>query len=118
MLLMMFLACLKKPFITEADIEPIAKGTMTVAHPTAMLKSFEIVQIQNSKKTGRFLDLNMVYAPLLGEQSLLSVRYYLLSTEPCKINVEVLGDTGLVPPLLLNEWAAEPALSEFICEGK
>ena len=117
MILLMTLGCLKKPLITEANIAPIATETMNVAHPTATLKSYEIVQSQNSKKEGHFVDINMVYAPLLGSQAVLAVRYYVLSTEPCKINVELLQDSGTVPPLLLNEWAAEPVLSEFICQN-
>jgi len=51
------------------------------------------------------------------ERSSLTVRYYVLSTEPCKINLDVLSDTGNIPPVLLNEWAAEPKLSQYICSN-
>ena len=108
-------ACMHKPFITEDNVQPIAEETMKVAHPTAQLVGSELLGISNSKKTGRYADIKMFYKPMMQERSALTVRYYIMSTEPCKINLEVLSDTGNIPPVLLNEWAAEPKLSQYIC---
>ena len=110
-------ACMHKSFITEEAIQPIAVETMTVAHPTASLVGTEMLGASNRRKTGRYVDIKMDYKPLMQERSALTVRYYILSTDPCKINLEVLSDTGNIPPVLLNEWAAEPKLSQYICSN-
>lgn len=112
------LACFQKPLITEDNLLPIAKETMKVAHPTADLVGTEIIGSENSAKHGRYVDIKMRYQPVMQDIAVLSVRYNVLSTEPCKIDVEVLSDTGNIPPVLLNEWAAEPALSKFICNSQ
>ena len=112
------LGCFQKPLITQDNLLPIAKETMNVAHPTADLVGTEIIGSQNSKKHGRYVDIKMRYQPIMQDIAVLSVRYYVLSTDPCKINVEVLSDTGSIPPVLLNEWAAEPALSQFVCNSQ
>jgi hypothetical protein len=110
------MACFHKPLVHKDNVQQIAVETMKVAHPTASLTTYEIVGAEHSSKKGRYTDVAMAYHPLLQETALLTVRYYVLSTKPCRINVEVLSDTGAIPPLFLNEWAAEPVLSQFICD--
>ena len=111
----LFLACMHKPLVYEENVQQIALETMKVAHPTAKLISSNLLAVSNSKKTGRYADVEMKYKPLLQEISTLTVRYFVLSTDPCKINLEVLSDSGNIPPVLLNEWASEAELSQFIC---
>ena len=60
----------------------------------------------------------MRYQPVLQDPAVMTVRYYVLSTEPCRIDVELLSDSGLIPPVLLNEWASESTLSALVCESQ
>ena len=117
-MLFFLLGCFQKTLITQDNLLPIAKETMNIAHPTADLLGTEILGTRNSKKEGRYIDLRMRYKPMMQDPAVLSVRYNVLSTEPCKIDVELLSDTGAIPPVLLNEWAAGPALSQFICTSQ
>ena len=115
-MLLLFIACLHKPLVHKGNVQQIAVETMKIAHPMASLTNYEIVETERSSQKGRYTDVAMAYQPLLQDTALLTVRYYVLSTKPCRINVDVLSDTGAIPPLFLNEWAAEPVLSQFICD--
>ena len=110
-------ACFNKPFIRPEYIAPVAEVTMNVAHPAATLIGSELVGSNNSRKGGRFVDIKMDYQPFMQAEASLTVRYYILSTDPCEIDLKVLSDTGNLPPILLNEWAAGPELSEYICSN-
>ena len=110
-------ACAHSSLINSKNVQSIAQETVTVAHPSATLIRSEMVATSNSKKGGRYVDIRMSYKPLLQEEADLTVRYYIQSTDPCKINLEVLSDTGTIPPIFLNEWAAEPHLSQYICSN-
>ena len=117
-MLLFLLGCFQTPLITQDNLLPIAKETMKVAHPTADLLGTEILGTKNSKKEGRYIDIRMRYKPIMQDSAVLSVRYNILSTEPCKIDIELLSDTGAIPPVLLNEWASEPVLTKFICTSQ
>lgn len=109
-------ACFHKAPVVDSNLKPVAEETMNVAHPTATLLDYSIVATEKSSSKGRYTDVQMRYQPLLQDPAMLTVRYYVLSTEPCRIDVELLSDTGLIPPILLNEWASESSLSALVCE--
>ena len=115
-MLLFLIACFHKAPIVEANLKPVAEETMKVAHPTATLLDYSIVATEKSASKGRYTDVQMRYQPFLQDPAVLNVRYYVLSTEPCRIDVELLSDTGLIPPILLNEWASESSLSTLVCE--
>ena len=115
----MFLtACFHKAPVADYNLKPIAEETMKVAHPTATLLDYSIVATEKSSSKGRYSDVQMRYQPVLQDPAVMTVRYYVLSTEPCRIDVELLSDSGLIPPLLLNEWASESTLSTLVCESQ
>ena len=109
-------ACFHKAPVVDSNLKPVAEETMNVAHPTATLLDYSIVATEKSSSKGRYTDVQMRYQPLLQDPAMLTVRYYVLSTEPCRIDVELLSDTGLIPPILLNEWASESSLRALVCE--
>ena len=109
-------ACFHKAPVVDSNLKPVAEETMNVAHPTATLLDYSIVATEKSSSKGRYADVQMRYQPFLQDPAVLTVRYYVLSTEPCRIDVELLSDTGLIPPILLNEWASESSLSALVCE--
>jgi hypothetical protein len=109
-------ACFHKAPVVDSNLKPVAEETMNVAHPTATLLDYSIVATEKSSSKGRYTDVQMRYQPLFQDPAMLTVRYYVLSTEPCRIDVELLSDTGLIPPILLNEWASESSLSALVCE--
>ena len=115
-MLLFLIACFHKAPIVEGNLKPVAEETMKVAHPTATLLDYSIVATERSASKGRYADVQMRYQPFLQDPAVLKVRYYVLSTEPCRIDVELLSDTGLIPPILLNEWASESSLSTLVCE--
>ncbi len=47
----------------------------------------------------------------------MTVRFNLEGIDPCKITTDVLSDTGPVPPVLLDNWVASPAMGELVCES-
>ncbi len=116
MIVLLSLACFHKPPVVESNLKPVAEETMKIAHPTATLLEYNIVATETSSSKGRYADVQMRYQPLLQDPASLTVRYYVLSTDPCRIDVELLSDTGLIPPVLLNEWASESSLSALVCE--
>lgn len=112
------MACLHKAPVADYNVKPVAEETMKVAHPTATLLDYSIVATEKSSSKGRYSDVQMRYQPVLQDPAVMTVRYYVLSTEPCRIDVELISDTGLIPPLLLNEWASESTLSALVCESQ
>ena len=117
-MLLFFTACFHKPPVTDHNLKPVAQQTMDMAHPTATLLDYSIVGTEKSSSKGRYSDVQMRYQPVLQDPAVMTVRYYVLSTDPCKIDVELLSDSGLIPPVLLNEWASESTLSTFVCESQ
>ena len=117
-MLMMVLACLPKAPVTQDNVKLVAEHTMEVAHPTATLLDYSILASEQSASKGRYSDVQMRYQPVLQDPAVMTVRYYVLSTDPCRIDVELLSDTGLIPPVLLNEWASESTLSALVCESQ
>ena len=111
-------ACFHKPPVADYNLKPVAEETMDIAHPTATLLDYSIVATERSSSKGRYSDVQMRYQPILQDPAVMTVRYYVLSTDPCRIDVELLSDTGLIPPVLLNEWASESTLSALVCESQ
>ena len=116
MLLNFIFGCLPKAPIQDSNLKPIAEETMNVAHPTAELLEYTILVTENSTAKGRYSDVQMRYKPVLQAPAVLTVRYFVLSTDPCRVDVNLLSDTGLIPPLLLNEWASESSISALVCQ--
>ena len=118
MFVYLWIACLPKAPIQETNLKPIAEETMNVAHPTAKLLDYSIVASENSGSKGRYSDVQMRYQPVLQGPAVLTVRYYILSRDPCRVDVELISDTGLIPPVLLNEWASESTISKLVCQSQ
>ena len=114
----LILGCLHKPPVADYNLKPVAEETMNIAHPTATLLDYSIVATEKSSSKGRYSDVQMRYQPLLQDPAVMTVRYYVLSTDPCRIDVELLSDSGLIPPVLLNEWASESTLSALVCDSQ
>ena len=116
MFILNFLACFHKPPITDANLFSVSTETMKVAHPTATLLDYSIIASEKSASKGRYTDVQMRYQPVLQDPAVMTVRYSVLSTDPCRIDLELLSDTGLIPPVLLNEWASESTLTNLVCQ--
>ena len=117
-MLLTLLACFHRPPVAEYNLKPVAEETMNIAHPTATLLDYSIVATEKSSSKGRYSDDQMRYQPVLQDPAVMTVRYYVLSTDPCRIDVKVLSDSGLIPPVLLNEWASESKLSALVCDSQ
>ena len=116
-MLMMVLACLPKAPVNQDNVKLVAEHTMEVAHPTATLLDYSILASEQSASKGRYSDVQMRYQPVMQDPAMMTVRYYVLSVEPCRVDVELLSDTGLIPPVLLNEWASEASVANKVCDS-
>lgn len=116
-MLMMILACVPKAPVTQDNLKLVAEHTMEVAHPTATLLDYSILASEQSKSKGQYSDVQMRYQPFMQDPAVLTVRYYVLSVEPCRVDVELLSDTGLIPPIMLNEWASEASVATKVCDS-
>lgn len=110
-------ACLPKAPVNQDNLKMVAEHTMEVAHPTATLLDYSILVSESSTAKGRYSDVQMRYQPMMQDPAVMTVRYYVLSVEPCRVDVELLSDTGLIPPLMLNEWASESTVANKVCQS-
>lgn len=110
-------ACLPKAPVTQDNLKVVAEYTMDVAHPTATLLDYSILASERSSSKGRYSDVQMRYQPVMQDPAVMTVRYYVLSVEPCRVDVELLSDSGLIPPLMLNEWASESSVASKVCHS-
>ena len=104
--------------LPSESLNELAEGVCLVGHPTATYKGAKIVKASPRIFGDRFLDIDIVYSGMLsGDSHTLSVRFNVDSFSPCTVRTTVLGDDGMVWPLLLDNSVASPIIGTYVCES-
>lgn len=121
MIPLLLTACSFNVQLPEGRATRIGEDALAIAHPMAKFESASVVGASaGGCGTGagdRFVDVAIRYGGGLRSGShTMTVRFKLESLDPCEIATDVLEDTGPVPPVLLDNWVASPAMGELVCE--
>ncbi len=106
--------------IPNGKLEDIAQGTLEVGHPMAG-------QTTGAKVVGgspggcssnqRYVDVEVGYrGALSGKQYYMTVRYNVVSVNPCEVSTDVVADTGPIPPILLDNAISSTEVGRWVCE--
>ncbi len=122
MITLLLTACSFTVQLPEGRATRIGEDALAIAHPMAKFESASVVGASaggcGTGASDRFVDLAIGYGGGLGSGShTMTVRLKLKSLDPCEITTDVLEDTGPVPPVLLDNWVASPALGQLVCEA-
>ena len=122
MIALLLTACSFTVQLPDGRATQIGQDALAIAHPMAKFKSASVVGASaGGCGTGagdRFVDVAIAYGGGLRTGShTMTVRFNLEGIDPCKITTDVLSDTGPVPPVLLDNWVASPAMGELVCES-
>lgn len=122
MIALLLTACSFSVQLPGGRATEIGKDALAIAHPMAKFKTASVVGASaggcGTGSGDRFVDVAIGYGGGLGSGShTMTVRFNLESMDPCKISTDVLEDTGPVPPVLLDNWVASPAMGELVCES-
>ncbi len=122
MITLLLTACSFTVQLPEGRATEIGRDALEIAHPMAKFKSASVVGASaGGCGTGagdRFVDVAIDYSGGLGTGAhKMTVRFHLESVDPCQIRTDVIEDTGPVPPVLLDNWLASPAMGQLVCES-
>jgi hypothetical protein len=112
--------CTLSVAIPEGRLKQIAEGTLGIAHP--MAGEFTGARVVGGSPGGcsstqRFVDVEIGYrGGITGKQYFMTVRYNVLSLDPCEVATDVIGDTGPIPPVLLDNAIASTEVGRWVCE--
>lgn len=103
--------------LPPGEVEEIARDLLRVGHPAASYEASRLARI--SKGTGGnapSVDVEVDYVGALGKKTrTMTVRLEVLSTDPCRVRSNVVGDTGRNPPVLLDNAVAAPLVGRRVC---
>ncbi len=106
--------------IPEGKLKDIAQGTLEVGHP--MVGETTGARVVGGSPGGcgggtRYVDVEIGYkGALSGKQYYMTVRYDVISLDPCEVNTDVIGDTGPMPPVLLDNALMSAEVGNWVCE--
>jgi hypothetical protein len=107
--------------IPEGLLMDIAQGTLEVGHPMAGQATGARVVGGSPGGCGagtRYVDVEIVYrGALSGKQYFMTVRYDLVSIDPCEVSTDVIADTGPIPPVLLDNAISSTEVGRWVCES-
>jgi hypothetical protein len=95
-----------------------AQKSFALGHPNADWRSAKVTNHQGfegSPTHDTYVDVDVTYDKA-GMEHHMMLRFYVESTEPCIMTVDVLSDTGPMPILLDNAISAEEVGKEM-CEA-
>lgn len=109
---------LLQPLPNEVVLEA-AKHATNLGHPHAEFIDARVVgsssgSLFSSGTHDTFVDVASRYRRKQGEETM-TLRFYVHSTDPCKITTDVLTDTG-PKPILLDNGVASEAVGKAICD--
>ena len=115
--LLLLAACRLSVEIPPGTLDEIARDTAKIAHPTASYEGAAITDLATGWfSEDRHVDVAIRYKGALGSKvRTLDVRFHVEDLDPCKVRTEVLGDSGKVPPLLLDNALAAPRVGQKVC---
>ncbi len=105
--------------IPEGKIKQIAEGTLSVGHPMVNMTGAKMVggSPGGCDSNSRYVDLEIGYrGALSGKQYYMTTRYTVVSLEPCEVSTDVIGDTGPIPPVLLDNAISSTEVGRWVCE--
>ncbi len=106
--------------IPEGKLQDIAQGTLEVGHP--MVGEATGARIVGGSPGGcgggtRYVDVEIGYrGALSGKQYYMTVRYDVVSIDPCEVATDVIADTGPMPPVLLDNAMMSTEVGRWVCE--
>ncbi len=106
--------------IPEGKLSDIAQGTLEVGHP--MVGAATGARVIGGSPGGcgggtRYVDVEIGYkGALSGKQYFMTVRYDVVSIDPCEVNTDVIADTGPMPPVLLDNAIMSTEVGRWVCE--
>jgi hypothetical protein len=107
--------------IPEGLLMDIAQGTLEVGHPMAGQATGARVVGGSPGGCGagtRYVDVEIGYrGALSGKQYFMTVRYDLVSIDPCEVSTDVIADTGPIPPVLLDNAISSTEVGRWVCES-
>ncbi len=107
--------------IPPSALHDIAQSTLALGHP--MVGETTGAKIVGASPGGcgsskRYVDVEIGYRGVLTEkQYFMTVRYNLVSIEPCEVATDVISDTGPVPPVLLDNALSSTEIGRRVCES-
>ncbi len=122
MITLLLTACSFSLQLPEGRATQFGQDALAVAHPMATFESASVVGASaggcGTGAGNRFVDVAIGYSGgLASGTETMTVRFNLVSVDPCEINTDVLSDTGPMPPVLLDNWIASPAMGATVCEA-
>jgi hypothetical protein len=106
--------------IPEGKLKNIAQGTLEIGHP--MVGPTTGARVVGGSPGGcgggtRYVDVEIGYkGALSGKQYYMTVRYDVISIDPCEVNTDVIADTGPMPPVLLDNALMSTEVGRWVCE--
>ncbi len=106
--------------IPEGKLADIAQGTLEVGHP--MVGQATGARVVGGSPGGcgggtRYVDVEIGYkGALSGKQYYMTVRYDVVSIDPCEVNTDVIAETGPIPPVLLDNAIMSTEVGRWVCE--
>lgn len=106
--------------IPEGTLKNIAQGTLEVGHP--MVGQTTGARVVGGSPGGcgggtRYVDVEIGYrGALSGKQYFMTVRYDVVSIDPCEVATDVIADTGPMPPVLLDNAIMSAEVGAWVCE--
>ncbi len=106
--------------IPEGLLRDIAQGTLDVGHP--LVGETTGAKVVGGSPGGcgsnqRYVDVEIGYrGALSGKQYFMTVRYNVVSVNPCEVATDVVSDTGPIPPVLLDNAIGSTEVGRWVCE--
>lgn len=106
--------------IPEGKLKDIAQGTLEVGHP--LVGETTGARVVGGSPGGcgagtRYVDVEIGYrGALSGKQYTMTVRYDVVSVDPCEVATDVMADTGPIPPVLLDNAVMSTEVGRWVCE--
>jgi len=113
-------ACQVALRIPDGKLREMAQSILAVGHPTVSFKDARVTGAAPGgclPRTDPYVDVEITYRRALGLQDHTMVtRLTVRSAKPCKVEPQVLSDSGPVPAVLLSEALLGPALGQYLCD--
>lgn len=106
--------------IPEGKLRDIAQGTLEVGHP--MVGETTGARVVGGSPGGcgagkRYVDVEIGYrGAISGKAYTMTVRYDVVSVDPCEVATDVIADTGPIPPVLLDNAVMSTEVGRWVCE--
>ena len=107
--------------IPPSVLQDIAQGTLDLGHPLVG-KTTGVKMVGGSLggcgTSQRYVDIEIGYrGALSSKQYFMTVRYNVVSIDPCEVATDVIADTGPIPPVLLDNAISSTEVGRWVCES-